>query len=152
MDHGLVTLDPSTTGITHTPLDYAPFPDSPIRELFDADLIDRHLDRMAAAQLADGAGRSPFRCGRPAPSGSGAVISPSRRYGFCAPTAGVDIPAAPSPPIPPIIIFTVAVHSPARIALIVGLADLAAEFTTVYLDEASSALGQLLLLTLAILH
>ncbi|MBT8224434.1 MAG: hypothetical protein HKP61_16395 [Dactylosporangium sp.] len=53
-DHGLVTLDPKAPGRIHTPLDYAPFPQSSCRVLFDAPTIAAHLDHLAAAQQDDG--------------------------------------------------------------------------------------------------
>lgn len=52
--NGLVTLDPEATGTTHTPLDYAPFPHSLGRMLFDASMIETHLDHLAHAQREDG--------------------------------------------------------------------------------------------------
>jgi hypothetical protein len=53
-DRGLVALDPEATGETHSPLDFAPLPDSIARELFDDATIEAHLDHLAGAQLGDG--------------------------------------------------------------------------------------------------
>lgn len=53
-DRGLVALDPDATGEVHRPLDFAPFPDSVGRRLFDEAVIDADLDRLAAAQRDDG--------------------------------------------------------------------------------------------------
>ena len=55
LDQGLVTLDPGAPGEIHTPLDFAPLPGSLARGLFGgAELIDAHLDHLAAAQQQDG--------------------------------------------------------------------------------------------------
>lgn len=54
LDRKLVELDPDAAGEVHTPLDFAPLPDSALRPLFDEAVIDAHLDRLAAAQLGDG--------------------------------------------------------------------------------------------------
>jgi hypothetical protein len=51
---GLVALDPDTPGETHSPLDFAPLPGLLSRELFSAELIRVHLDRLAAGQRDDG--------------------------------------------------------------------------------------------------
>jgi hypothetical protein len=53
-DRGLVTLDPEAAGEVHTPLDFAPLPDSVARALFDEATIGAHLDHLAAAQREDG--------------------------------------------------------------------------------------------------
>lgn len=50
----LLKLDPDATGYGLTPLQYAPRPDSPWRALFDDDVIEAHLDRLAGAQQDDG--------------------------------------------------------------------------------------------------
>jgi hypothetical protein len=50
----LVTLDPNAEGETHSPLDFAPLPDSIARELFDDATIEAHLDHLAGAQREDG--------------------------------------------------------------------------------------------------
>lgn len=53
-DRGLVTLDPDAPGETHSPLDFAPLPDSIARSLFDDATISAHLDHLAGAQREDG--------------------------------------------------------------------------------------------------
>ena len=53
-EQGMVELDPDAPGETHTPLDFAPRPQSLGRRLFDDDIIDRHLDHLAARQKEDG--------------------------------------------------------------------------------------------------
>jgi hypothetical protein len=50
----LVTLDPNAEGETHSPLDFAPLPDSIARKLFDDATIEAHLDHLAGAQREDG--------------------------------------------------------------------------------------------------
>ena len=50
----LVTLDPNAEGETHSPLDFAPLPDSIARGLFDEPAINAHLDHLAGAQREDG--------------------------------------------------------------------------------------------------
>jgi hypothetical protein len=47
-------LDPAAEGEVHTPLDFAPNPDSIARRLFDDATIEAHLDHLAAAQAEDG--------------------------------------------------------------------------------------------------
>jgi hypothetical protein len=51
---GIVALDPEAEGETHSPLDFAPLPDSIARPLFDQATIDAHLDHLAGAQREDG--------------------------------------------------------------------------------------------------
>jgi hypothetical protein len=51
---GIVTLDPDAPGEVHSPLNYAPRPDSIARPLFDEATIKAHLDHLAAGQLEDG--------------------------------------------------------------------------------------------------
>jgi hypothetical protein len=51
---GLVPVAGGAEGETMRPLDYAPFPDRPARRLFDADVIDDDLRRLAAGQQEDG--------------------------------------------------------------------------------------------------
>jgi hypothetical protein len=46
--------EPGATGDIQTPLDISPWPGSRSRRLFDADLIERHLDALAGAQQDDG--------------------------------------------------------------------------------------------------
>ena len=54
LERGLVALDPEAAGEVHTPLDFAPLPDSIARSLFDDATIEAHLDHLAAAQREDG--------------------------------------------------------------------------------------------------
>jgi len=54
VDRGLVALDPNAEGETHSPLDFAPLPDSIARPLFDDATIEAHLDHLAGAQREDG--------------------------------------------------------------------------------------------------
>jgi hypothetical protein len=49
-----VALDPEAEGEVHTPLDFAPYPDSIGRRLFDDATIEAHLDHLAAGQADDG--------------------------------------------------------------------------------------------------
>ena len=50
----LVALDPDAEGEVHTPLDFAPAPDSIARRLFDEATIEAHLDHLAGGQADDG--------------------------------------------------------------------------------------------------
>ena len=50
----LVALDPDAGGEVHTPLDFAPTPDSIARRLFDEATIEAHLDHLAGGQADDG--------------------------------------------------------------------------------------------------
>jgi hypothetical protein len=50
----VVALDPDEPGETHSPLGYAPRPDSLARRLFDKPVIEAHLDHLAAGQRDDG--------------------------------------------------------------------------------------------------
>jgi hypothetical protein len=50
----LVTQDPNAEGETHSPLDFAPLPNSIARSLFDEPTIEAHLNHLAGAQLDDG--------------------------------------------------------------------------------------------------
>ena len=54
LEQGLVALDPDAAGEVHSPLDFAPLPDSIARSLFDDATIAAHLDHLAAAQRDDG--------------------------------------------------------------------------------------------------
>jgi hypothetical protein len=54
LSQNLVALDPDAPGEVHSPLDYAPEPDSLARELFDDATIKAHLDHLAHAQRDDG--------------------------------------------------------------------------------------------------
>jgi hypothetical protein len=53
-ERDMVALDPGAEGEVHTPLDFAPNPDSIARRLFDASTIEAHLDHVAASQAEDG--------------------------------------------------------------------------------------------------
>jgi hypothetical protein len=50
----LVALDPDAESEVHTPLDFAPNPDSLARRFFDEATIEAHLDHLAAGQADDG--------------------------------------------------------------------------------------------------
>ncbi len=50
----VVTLDPGAPGEIHTPLDFAPRPESLARGLFEPAVIEAHLDHLARAQRDDG--------------------------------------------------------------------------------------------------
>lgn len=50
----VVALDPDSPGETHSPLDFAPLPDSLARRVFDEAVIGAHLDHLAAGQRDDG--------------------------------------------------------------------------------------------------
>ena len=50
----MTDLDPGTDADTHGPLDFAPHPRSLARSVFPTDVIDRHLDALAAKQKPDG--------------------------------------------------------------------------------------------------
>lgn len=50
----MLRLDPDAAGYGLTPLNFAPAADSRWRGLFDAELIDAHLDRLAEDQESDG--------------------------------------------------------------------------------------------------
>jgi hypothetical protein len=54
LDRGLVELDPAAPGEVHTPLDFAPTPQSPARALFSDEVIEAHLDALVSAQGEDG--------------------------------------------------------------------------------------------------
>jgi hypothetical protein len=54
LSRGLVALDPEAPGETHSPLDFAPLPNSIARRLFGAATIEAHLDHLAGAQRDDG--------------------------------------------------------------------------------------------------
>ena len=47
LDRGIVTLDPDAPGEVHSPLNFAPPPDSIARPLFDEATIKAHLDHLA---------------------------------------------------------------------------------------------------------
>jgi hypothetical protein len=54
MVSALVSVDPEAGGERHTPLDLSPRPGARSRVLFDAALVDAHLDHLAGAQRDDG--------------------------------------------------------------------------------------------------
>jgi hypothetical protein len=54
LENNLVALDPDVPGEVHSPLEFAPLPDSLARTLFDEAVIKAHLDHLAQAQLHDG--------------------------------------------------------------------------------------------------
>jgi hypothetical protein len=54
LESGLVALDPDEPGEIHTPLDFTPSPELRSRPLWSDEVIDRHLDALAAGQQADG--------------------------------------------------------------------------------------------------
>lgn len=54
LEQKLVALVPTTQEETHTPLNYAPRPQSLARRLFSDELIATHLEALAALQQADG--------------------------------------------------------------------------------------------------
>ena len=53
-ERDMVALDPDAEGEVHTPLDFAPNPDSIARRLFDEATIEAHLDHLAGSQADDG--------------------------------------------------------------------------------------------------
>jgi hypothetical protein len=54
LDEKLAAIDPTEQGETHSPLNFAPAPDSMARVLFETSVIDAHLDHLAAGQRDDG--------------------------------------------------------------------------------------------------
>jgi hypothetical protein len=50
----MVELDPQATGYVHMPLEWAPTPQSFCARLFRDQVIDTHLDALAARQQPDG--------------------------------------------------------------------------------------------------
>ncbi len=54
LEQQLVTLHPSTEEETHSPLNFAPHPQSLARRLFSDEVIEAHLDALASAQQEDG--------------------------------------------------------------------------------------------------
>lgn len=54
LEQKLVALTPTTEEETHTPLNFAPNPQSLARRLFADDVIEAHLDALATAQQEDG--------------------------------------------------------------------------------------------------
>jgi hypothetical protein len=57
---GLVPVTGGIEGETMRPLDFAPFPDRPVRRLFDSETIGADLDRLASGQEGDGGWRVDF--------------------------------------------------------------------------------------------
>jgi hypothetical protein len=53
-DRDMVALNPDAEGEVHTPLDFAPNPDSIARRLFDKATIEAHLNHLAGSQADDG--------------------------------------------------------------------------------------------------
>jgi hypothetical protein len=53
----IVALDPDAPGEVHSPLEFAPLPQSLARPLFDTAIIETHLDHLAAGQDDDGGWR-----------------------------------------------------------------------------------------------
>lgn len=60
LDGDNITLDPHAEGEVHSPLDFAPSPDTLARSLVSDDVIKKHLDAVAARQDADGGWRFNF--------------------------------------------------------------------------------------------
>jgi len=54
LDPSVVAVDPQAAGEAHSPLDFAPLPESIARRLFDDTTIEGHLDHLAAGQREDG--------------------------------------------------------------------------------------------------
>ena len=54
LEQKLVTLHPTTEEETHSPLNFAPHPQSFARRLFSDEVIETHLDALASAQQEDG--------------------------------------------------------------------------------------------------
>lgn len=54
LEQKLVALTPTTQNETHTPLNFAPRPQSLARRLFSDEVIETHLDALASAQQEDG--------------------------------------------------------------------------------------------------
>ena len=50
----IVALDTTATGDIHTPLDFAPRPESSMRRFFSDEIINVHLDKLSTAQEEDG--------------------------------------------------------------------------------------------------
>ncbi len=54
LEQNLVALTPTTQEETHSPLNFAPRPQSLARRLFSNEVIETHLDALASAQQEDG--------------------------------------------------------------------------------------------------
>ena len=63
---GLLPVAGGAAGEVLRPLDLAPWPDRPIRQLFAQSVIDAELDRLAGGQQADGGWRVDFASYSPA--------------------------------------------------------------------------------------
>jgi hypothetical protein len=57
---GVVALDPEEPGETQSPLGFAPDPDGRLRRLFTAEVIEAHVEHLAAAQAEDGGWTFPW--------------------------------------------------------------------------------------------
>ena len=67
-DTGLVPVTGGIEGETMKPLDFAPFPDRPTRELFSPGVIEKDLERLAGEQREDGGWEVDFASYSPAAS------------------------------------------------------------------------------------
>lgn len=67
-DTGLVPVTGGIEGETMKPLDFAPTPDRPTRELFSSDVIEKDLARLASGQQDDGGWEVDFASYSPAAS------------------------------------------------------------------------------------
>jgi hypothetical protein len=67
-ESGLVPVTGGIEGETMKPLDFAPFPDRPARELFSQDVIETDLERLANGQRDDGGWEVDFASYSPAAS------------------------------------------------------------------------------------
>jgi hypothetical protein len=65
-ESGLVPVTGGIEGETMKPLDFAPFPDRPMRELFSPSVIEKDLERLAAGQRDDGGWEVDFASYSPA--------------------------------------------------------------------------------------
>lgn len=54
LEQKMVALTPTTEDDMHSPLDFAPYPQSLARRLFSDEVIQKHLDALASAQQEDG--------------------------------------------------------------------------------------------------
>jgi hypothetical protein len=67
-DTGLVPVTGGIEGETMKPLDFAPFPDCPTREVFPSDVVEKDLERLADGQRDDGGWEVDFASYSPAAS------------------------------------------------------------------------------------
>jgi hypothetical protein len=65
-ESGLVPVTGGIEGETMKPLDFAPFPDRPTRDLFSAEVIEKDVERLAAGQRDDGGWEVDFASYSPA--------------------------------------------------------------------------------------